>query len=76
MDEGIASISIKKANQTIEKSILTNNSYKATEFINQKDDCSYKIRIGMDSIGSGDRLLLRFLKECNNKQITDISLVN
>jgi hypothetical protein len=76
MEEGIASISKKKGYKLTEKSIVTNNSYKATEFIEQKENCSFSIRIGTDSVGSGNRLLLRFLKKCNNKIITDISLAN
>ncbi|WP_298510052.1 hypothetical protein [uncultured Kordia sp.] len=75
--KGIAVISKQKKGYYLnEKSMLNNNSYKAAEFIEQKDSSMLIIRVGIDSIGSGDRLLLRLLKKHKNKIITDVKFAN
>ncbi len=60
----------------IEKSILTGNEYKAFEFIEVLNNISYKIRIGIDSISSGDRLLVRLLETKDDKVITNLNMTN
>jgi hypothetical protein len=60
----------------MEKSIVTNNLYKAYQFEQLIDSIKYEIRIGIDSIGSGKRLLVHFIVKKNNEIITDINMSN
>lgn len=60
----------------IEKSAITGNEYKAYEFIEALNNISYKIRIGIDSIGSGNRLLVRFIETKDDKVTTDLNMAN
>ena len=60
----------------IEKSAVTGNEYKANEFVEVMNNMSYKIRIGIDSIGSGDRLLVRFIETKDDKVTTDLNMAN
>ena len=60
----------------IEKSAVTGNDYKAYEFTEILNNISYKIRIGIDSIGSGNRLLVRLIAIKDDKVTTDLNMAN
>jgi len=60
----------------IEKSVVTGNEYKAYEFTEALYNISCKIRIGIDSIGSGDRLLVRLIETKENIVTTDLNMAN
>lgn len=66
----------QQMNPKNERSILTGNTYIAHEFIEELDSTIYRIRIGVDSIGSGDRLLVRLIKNESNNTITDLNMAN
>ena len=72
---GTASLN-KEEGVNIEKSKLNGNSYKSFEFIESNDSTEFIIRIGIDSIGSGDRLLVRFMEKNKGNLITDLNLAN
>ena len=59
-----------------EKSIITGNLYRSYEFIEVKDSVCYKIRLGIDSIGSEDRMLVRFIKIDDNIIAIDVNETN
>ena len=59
-----------------EKSIVTGNIYRAYEFIEVLDSISYQIRIGIDSIGSGERMLVRLIKSNGDKITIDLNMAN
>ncbi len=75
MHYGIALLN-QQMNPKKEKSILTGNIYTAYEFIEELDSVTYRIRVGIDSIGSGDRVLVRLIKNEANHIITDINMAN
>jgi len=59
-----------------EKSSVSGILYKAYEFIEVLNNCSYKIRIGIDSINSGNRLLVRLTETKGDKILTDLNMAN
>ncbi|WP_338812539.1 hypothetical protein V9L05_14200 [Bernardetia sp. Wsw4-3y2] len=75
MHYGIALLN-QQMNPKKEKSILTGNTYTAYEFIEELDSVTYRIRVGIDSIGSGDRVLVRLIKNEANHIITDVNMAN
>jgi len=59
-----------------EKSVVTGNIYEAYEFLEELDSFSYRIRVGIDSIGSGDRLLVRLIKNEAELITLDLNMAN
>ncbi|MFT7155062.1 MAG: hypothetical protein ACI8Q1_000062 [Parvicella sp.] len=75
MHYGIAELN-NKLGVNYENSVLTGYKYKTYEFIETLNTISYQIRIGVDSVGSGDRLLVRFIKSYKNDIIFDLNMSN
>jgi len=59
-----------------EISSVSSRLYNAYEFLENTDSITSKLRIGIDSIGSGDRLLIRYIESINDSIITDINMSN